>query len=163
MTTSRRTRFLLLSLLVVLAGGLVRADSASRPFMANIDGNANPVPTSDPCVLLNTETGSGTATHIGKFVITNTESVNFCTNPEGGDINGQFTITAANGDQIFGTYYTVGHFDFQAGQITALGEYQIIGGTGRFTGATGSGQISAVGDLAPPFAVIANLSGQIGY
>ena len=50
-----------------------------------------------------------------------------------------------------------------AGQVSALGQFQITGGTGRFAGASGDGTISAVGSLLPPFEVIGGMIGVIGY
>jgi hypothetical protein len=78
--------------------------------------------------------GSGTATHIGNF---DTEA-SFCVDENGSatsDING--TFTAANGDQII--YYmsdpSAGIYFDEEGLMHM--EFDIVGGTGRFDGATG--------------------------
>lgn len=75
-------------------------------------------------------TGTGEASHIGRFTLVAYDQVSFP------NITGTTIITAANGDQIF-----VNH----AGLITPLAdnmvnvhlENTITGGTGRFAGATG--------------------------
>jgi hypothetical protein len=157
--------FALAAAFVLALGTLVAADQQARPFEVSIVGNANPVPDpGDPCVLLNTESAVIHGTHLGKGTWDSFETVNFCTNPGGpAAVEGEFTLTAANGDQIFGTYTTLLIADPVAGTIEASGEYQITGGTGRFDDATGSGTISATGDFAPPFAVVGAMSGEISY
>ena len=76
---------------------------------------------------------------------------------------GQVTITAANGDTIFGHYKTLAHLNFAAGEVTALGRWEIDGGTGRFAGASGKGVIGAQGSLMPPFEVTGGMAGVISY
>lgn len=145
------------SVAVVAAGG------EARPFEVVLDGHANPVPTPDPCVLINTETATGTATHLGLVTWMSEETVNLCSNPEGGDVSGTFVIVAANGDELRGSYETLAHLDFEAGRIAAVGRFRIEGGTGRFAGAGGDGAIAADGDLLPPFAFTGSLSGWMAY
>jgi hypothetical protein len=89
--------------------------------------------------------------------------VDQCSNPNGADVLGQVTITAANGDTIFGHYKTLAQLDFAAGEVTALGRWEIDGGTGRFAGASGRGVIGAQGSLLPPFAVTGGMAGAIAY
>ena len=75
--------------------------------------------------------GTGVASHIGALQYVSLDVINFPF------VTGTATITAANGDEIFTTF---------SGQLTDIGngmlnvniENTIIGGTGRFTGATGS-------------------------
>ncbi len=148
---------------VVVAGSMGLAAAESRPFGATLEGHANPVPTSDPCVLTNTEAGTGKAVHMGAIAWASSETVNFCTNPEGADVTGEFVMTAANGDQIRGHYTTLAHPDFQAGVITFSGEWEITGGTGRFEQASGQGTLTGEGSLAPPFGVMASFVGNISY
>lgn len=147
----------------VVAGPVHLSASRSVPFSATVVGHANPLPTLDPCVLSNTEGGSGTAVHMGAIAWASSETVNFCTNPEGADVTGEFIFTAANGDQLTGTYVTLAHPDPAAGQITFSGTWQLTGGTGRFAGAFGEGTLSGQGSLAPPFEVSATFVGTISY
>jgi hypothetical protein len=164
MTTSTR-RFVLCTaaLLVAAFSSGIAADPQVRPFSVTLDGYASPEFQPDGCTIINDEHGTGQASHLGAISWQSHEVVNLCSNPDGAEVEGDIVITAANGDQVFGTYETLAHLDFGAGQVRALGSYQITGGTGRFVDAAGQGIISAVGSLAPPFGVIAQMSGTIGY
>src|SRR5438552_14451938 len=82
-----------------------------RPFLATLTGNAHLSPTDDPFVLRNDETGLGNATHLGRFVWADVEYANFAAVPAGVAVIGSFTMTAANGDQLYGTLTTTGFFD----------------------------------------------------
>jgi hypothetical protein len=75
--------------------------------------------------------GTGTASHIGRFTLVAEDQVNFPT------ITGNVIITAANGDEIFATH--TGTINPQGNDMLMVHLDNIItGGTGRFTGATGS-------------------------
>jgi hypothetical protein len=86
---------------------------------------------------------AGEATHVGAYAY----HANECFNAATGAFSGTFTITAANGDTIFGTY---------AGAVVDvvgdLGFYEqdnvITGGTGRFVGASGEFHLSGIANLA---------------
>ena len=154
------------AVMVCVALGLsvtVAAKASSKPFKASIHSVAAPTPTSDPCVLSNAEVGSAQVTHLGKSTMESNELVNLCSNPDGADITGQFTMTAANGDQLFGTYDTLGHLDFGNDEVTFSGQFTITGGTGRFQDATGGGSIEGSGTLSPPFDVFASMNGRVMY
>jgi hypothetical protein len=88
--------------------------------------------------------GAGNATHLGRYTYGAIE----CFNPTTGAFAGSFTLTAANGDKVDGTY---------AGQVSATldpnvaaySEQAIVtGGTGRFAGATGTLEINGLANLA---------------
>src|SRR4051812_5702085 len=87
------------------------AAAADRPFKANVTGNAHLSPTDDPCVLRNDETGQGQATHLGGFTWADVEFADFCEIPGGVAVDAAFTMTAADGDQLYGEFMTVGEFD----------------------------------------------------
>jgi hypothetical protein len=70
--------------------------------------------------------GTGNLTHLGKC--TTVETIYF---KEG---RGEDTFTAADGSQLNMTWYSVSE-----DETTTTFEWTIIGGTGRFAGATGSG------------------------
>jgi hypothetical protein len=86
---------------------------------------------------------AGRATHLGAY----TYHSNECFNGATGQFSGTFTMTAANGDTISGTY---------AGSVVSvvggLGFYEqdnvITGGTGRFAGASGGFHLSGIANLA---------------
>ena len=158
-----RTRVTMMSVLVLVSSVLLSAQGESRPFSVALDGHASPAFQPDGCTIINDEQGTGHANHLGRITWQSHETVDVCSNPDGGVVVGQITITAANGDLVTGTYETLANLDFAAGQVTALGHFEITGGTGRFANATGHGIISATGSLAPPFAVIGAMRGSITY
>jgi hypothetical protein len=161
-----RTRGLAVLASGLLILGLTAGAGASphfRPFSATLDGFAGPMPTADPCVLANAEHGTGNARHMGSITWVSNETVNLCSNPAGGDVVGQLTITAANGDLVNFSYQTLAHLDFSTNEVSASGNWAITGGTGRFAGASGHGVITANGSLLPPFEVLGGMSGVIAY
>ena len=102
------------------------------------------------------QTGSGIASHIGRYTFVNTSKVS---PPEDFPVFFEGTITAANGDQI---YYdspvivcdvAIPAPNFCPGQ-NATFTYTIKGGTGRFEGATGSIVIEGTFVPAGPFEAI---------
>jgi hypothetical protein len=90
-------------------------------------------------------TGTGHATHLGNF----TTHYRECFVPATGAVtDGSFTLTAANGDTIFGAY---------GGQVSPTGDLNVFayddpgvitGGTGRFAGASGIVGTNGVVNLA---------------
>lgn len=73
--------------------------------------------------------GEGQATHLGHFTVTGDVAVDVAT----GIPTGTWTLTAANGDMLF-LKMTGSGIDPTHG----FGEFTVVGGTGRFQGATGS-------------------------
>ena len=79
------------------------AVSRARPFRLTAEGNANPDFSQGPCNVLNTESGTGVALHLGKVTWTATEVADFCVDPANpglATVSGQLVVTAANGDQL---------------------------------------------------------------
>lgn len=144
-----------------------RADaSPTVPFRLVLSGNANPDFSNGPCDVVNSESGTGVAEHLGLVSWTSNEVANFCVDPNDPSqaaVTGTIVITAANGDQLTESYTSTVHADFAAGTLTAAGDYQVTGGTGRFAGATGRGTLDVNGSLAPPFGVSGTYAGTIAY
>ena len=160
---SLASMIVLLSALAVTQPASLRAEQV-RPFGAILEGHAHPDPSeTDPCLLTNTEEGTGHAVHMGAIEWASAETVNFCTNPAGADVEGEFVMTAANGDEVYGRYVTLAHLDPVMGVITFSGEWKIVNGTGRFAHATGQGTLTGEGSLVPPFPVIASFVGTISF
>jgi hypothetical protein len=138
------------------------AAAQALPFKASVTGNAHLSPTDNPCVLRNDETGMGNATYLGLFTWADTEFADFCAIPGGVAVVGTFTMTAANGDKLYGSFTSVGHF---ADPVTLVvhGTYQFTGGTGRFADATGSGDIDASAFLSPGLPFEGTLTGTINF
>lgn len=103
-------------------------------------------------------TFSGQLTHLGRFT---GEITSFTPTPTGGDTTA--TWTAANGDQVFvSTVFTVTGFNPSTGFFTFSQAITIVGGNGRFAGATGSA--TAVGETAGDFSSYSgNINGSIDY
>lgn len=156
-------RWFVLALLTLGLTAGVEARPRVKVFAATLEGFAGPMPTADPCILANNEHGTGHALHMGAITWVSNETVNLCTNPPDGDVEGQLTVTSANGDAVYFEYQTAAQFDFTANHVEAFGRWEIVGGTGRFAGATGRGAIAARGSLLPPFEVIGGMAGLIGY
>lgn len=150
---SRMWQVLSFSLLIVATLAAVAAPAGAknqveRPYKAaelavitiNFDSCDGPV-----CAI--TTDGTGTASHLGKISSTGDGFVTFtgsCTLSDGSPgtaftAQGDFTITAANGDMLFATYENGGCADGD-GVIPGIieGSQTILDGTGRFEGASGS-------------------------
>jgi hypothetical protein len=153
--------------LVVLSVGTMAVTPAVSsaeevPFKASLTGNAHLSLTDDPSVLRNDETGVGTATHLGLFTWADIEFADFDEVPRGVAVVASFNMTAANGDQLFGTFTSTGYFA-DAQTLVIHGSYEFTGGTGRFTEATGSGDIDASAFLSPGLPFEGTLTGTIDY
>ncbi len=105
----------------------------------------------------NTVSGTGTATHIGRFTIVEPNN-SIERNADGSlTITGTAIITAANGDEIHATHSGSVHF-LSNGMAQVTAEFTIMGGTGRFAGATGSFEV-----LSLPNPGDYTLNGTISY
>jgi hypothetical protein len=80
-------------------------------------------------ILDTTVAGEGHATHLGHFTVTGQVAVDVAT----GIPVGTWTLTAANGDMLF--LAMTGH---GIDPTHGFGAFTIVGGTGRFEGASGS-------------------------
>lgn len=88
---------------------------------------------------------SGQATHVGSYDYSSQECVEFAPSGVSGKYSGTWTLTAADGDTIEGTY--AGTFQVVGADIEYEQANAISGGTGRFTGADGSFQVSGLASL----------------
>ena len=129
------------------------------PFEARLEGFADPVFHPDGTIS-NTENAIGQATHLGLFAWHSVEEARFISETTL-HVCGSFTMTAADGDQVFGTYETIGTADFATFVGTFIGEYKVKGGTGRFGNAGGGGTIIGVGNLLKPYEIVGALTGTI--
>lgn len=146
----------------VAAFAPAEAVAQERPFQAKLTGNAHLSPTDDPAVLRNDETGQGEATHLGRFTWADVEYANFAVIPGGVAVVATFTMTAANGDELYGEFASVGYFA-DAVTLVISGAYEFTGGTGRFADATGSGDIDATAFLAPGLPFVGTFDGTIDF
>jgi hypothetical protein len=107
------------------------SDSHGVPFKGRLDGTVVVTPV-DPPFFNVVITATGVATHLGQVSLAVPHLVNFDTAVGEGD----FTFTAANGDTL--TAHFVGTADTSAPVFAIVEHATITGGTGRFTGASGS-------------------------
>jgi hypothetical protein len=108
------------------------------PFRARVTAQATP-PVGPPPWYMEVY-GSGVCTHMGEITVYQHHMV--VPTVDGVDFYDGFWLwTAANGDQIMGTY--AGHMPFNpAGYFEIHGYFYITGGTGRFVNARGEGPAS---------------------
>jgi hypothetical protein len=101
------------------------------PFKGIEVGGLSPGPFNFPIATILRE-AEGEATHLGRFTVTGEYFVNVLD----ASATGTFTITAANGDQLFIT--SIGHSLQPPSLKETVEDVTVTGGTGRFEGATGS-------------------------
>jgi hypothetical protein len=95
-------------------------------------------------------TGSGQATQLGRvdFVITN-DDVRLVDpthlGPTDAPASGQFT--GPNGDKLLGVYHWNAGPTLLPGVLSYSGTFEIVGGEGRFSGATGGGTLTGTGNV----------------
>jgi hypothetical protein len=126
---------MLLSALAVVPSASAGADGTERPIKAELSGPL----TFDidfsrmECPVITMTVATGTMSHLGRV----TSHWSHCPNVMGGFpayTNGQVVFTAADGDSLVGAY-----MDYD-GEIPFV--IDIVGGTGRFTGASGVAELS---------------------
>jgi hypothetical protein len=111
----------------------------------------------------NNSTGGGTVqiagqlSQLGPFTASGPFQLNFTGLTY--DLSGTTTLVAANGDKLFGTVSGAGTVNLATGQASGVNVVTITGGTGRFTGASGT--------LWEPYtvtgsAITITIQGQIG-
>ena len=109
------------------------ADAKDRPFKGRIDGSFVASPSANPTIYVGGAQASGNATHLGAFSKVTSDVTNIAT----GAIEGSFTMTAANRDQLTGVYTGFLAFGTTPGTFSWVLNATITGGTGRFLHATG--------------------------
>ena len=139
-------QFLLaLFLIVSFVPGVVGAQSAT-PFKATVaiteTIGASDIP---GCFLLGNISGKGLASHGGKITVDSTDCINPMNATTFSFASERVVLTVSSREQIWASY---------AGTLTAegpigviAGGYRIVGGTGRYAGATGAGTIQGVEDM----------------
>jgi hypothetical protein len=130
------------------------------PFKAFHKGFADPVFNPDGTIS-NEEVATGIATYLGKYTLHSEETAVFTGENTLHVVCEKFTLTAANGDMVIGSYETTGTVDFNTFIGVFVGTYKITGGTGQFANATGSGTLIGVGNMQAPFEIVGAFSGTI--
>jgi hypothetical protein len=136
------TGVLSLSSLVGPAPRIARAENTNNtPFKADDSGSWGFGSHDCGALLPVVVDTTGTGTHLGHYKYTAQE----CADLEALTYDGVFTIKAADGATLFGTY--AGTFDFdEAGNIVYQQTNTIVGGTDRLVAASGSFTVSGLAD-----------------
>jgi hypothetical protein len=130
--TTRSNIYLPMAALILTAAIAIPAAAQHQvPFKGTMQADEIHTHTS-PTTAVITGSGTGIATHVGKFSLTYV-----LTASAGLNDTGSATLVAANGDSIYLTI--AGSAALTApGVISVLETWTVTGGTGRFTGAQGS-------------------------
>jgi hypothetical protein len=141
-----------LLLAVVLGAVSVRGVDAAEqvPFSGTFTTTSVGAPCA-PLTVCVTATGSGQATHLGRTAITKRVVLHITSEPCPGGTLASYTVeqtlTAANGDTL--TMSGSGTSCAGPGGIVATGTFTVTGGTGRFSGASGT-ITESVARVGPP-------------
>ena len=144
---SRRPFALVLAAVAVLALACP-AQAVQRPHVSG--GTAQFVSAND-------FVGAGTATHLGLYDEAGNVQFSPTADPTVLQVNASSTYTAANGDQLHAVFS--GTLNALTGAITATVTY--VGGTGRFSNASGTATLSA--QLLPGGSIKVAIKGTIDY
>jgi hypothetical protein len=138
-------RTLLGLVLVALALPIQAAAAGDLPLKGSETGTFQLLGPCDSGGVALEVTGTGHAMQLGKYNVHYRE----CMDPATGAVTaGSFTLTAANGDTIYGTYRGQAFPTGDPNVMTYDDPGVITGGTGRFAGASGIANASGVANLA---------------
>jgi len=164
-------QFLLALLLVCISAAVIGQgpNPDPRPFMGNMSGEAVFV-TTDACSTITTapwqtvSSMEGNLTHLGRSQYYSTH----CSTLDGTSlVNGEATLVAANGDEVWLTYTATLVGPFPAPVLMYEVTNVVVGGTGRFEDASGeilSLVFVTLGDLTDPTAPIEmDFAGEFTY
>jgi hypothetical protein len=121
------------------AWALAKKGGTDRPIKGTVSGAATTTPTSETTGDYFQES-AGVASHVGKYTreVVGTYEV---TGTEPGFVfihgEGEFTVVAANGDELDGYFEFDGVVDLSTGIRTSTVQAEFQGGTGRFADASG--------------------------
>jgi hypothetical protein len=140
-------RRMIVSTVVALAAAVMPLPAAADttvPFRGADSGTFVVLPPDAENVVFAQTSATGHATHLGRYSLIAHEYTDL---DDLRIFGGVFTLTAANGDTLFGTYE--GRADLAGLPVIAYDvQGPILGGTGRFAGATGWLRWRGAGDLA---------------
>jgi hypothetical protein len=143
-------------------GGVTAASDQPLPWRITATVATTPADPPDGCLVYFTSVIEGTATYLGRFSGIGSTCVVDQVAPDPDPpftpagpppyataqfTNPRWTLTAANGDELWiEGPEAVAVISFADNSLAARGIHRIVGGTGRFTGATGEAQVGAVND-----------------
>jgi hypothetical protein len=139
------------ALTVLLASPLAAQTVIPKPFKAVVRTQESLVLNPEACAtspfLQGNTAGTGTATSMGKITAASAD----CIVPGEGTYTftgGRLVLTGADGDTLTAEYSGFLTPTAKYPVFSLSGSYRIVGGTGRFTGATGSGSLQGTNNIA---------------
>ena len=139
-------------------GGQALAPQVSRPIKGSCTLTFNPPPFPPPPVHHQTDTGSCIISHLGKTALYGEQDINFAA----GTQSGWRRLTAANGDELHGVHTGTSSL-IGPGLVGFSATMTIVGGTGRFEGASGEISLEGVATLATNSTKVSITGGTITY
>jgi len=154
-------KLLLALVMTFVAASEVAAAQSAVSFKATISIMESIQPSGAPqCFLVGDISGTGLATQLGKVTVVSSDCINPISQTAFSFASNQLVFTIGNGDQIFAMYNGVLTTEGGVGAIS--GGYQIVGGTGRYSLATGAGTVRGVEDMSTGKGLV-YLTGTISY
>jgi hypothetical protein len=154
---------------LLLAFPMSAAAAPERPIRGTVTGEHGPPDFTKPncpdgAAWRYSSNGVGQMSHLGRVEYTLTQ----CTTPGPAGIASEGTIklVAANGDELHLEHTMLSELVFGDPGLpplgfTAVGEWEAVGGTGRFTQATGRGMLDGSADIPGLWQL--NFKGRIAY
>jgi hypothetical protein len=136
----------------------LQRSGTSRPFSGSCTLTFNAPSFPPPAIHHQIDTGTCHFTHLGLTDFYGEQDINFAA----GTQSGWRTLTAANGDQLSLTNSGRNGGAPVGGLVSIDAQFVIVGGTGRFAGATGSGHGIGVANLITRTTTI-TIDGSISY
>jgi hypothetical protein len=142
-----------LGLVFVAGSATASAAGKARPFAGYVIGTISFVPGTDsPTGIWASPYGVGDVSHMGATVMTGKHSADLTFK------DGNMKLVAANGDELWWSYYGGGPAPEYPGQVYDVKvKFTIVGGTGRFANASGGGDMTVTLTFAgfePPFPIV---------
>jgi hypothetical protein len=138
-------------------GVAAQRSGTARPFKGSCTTTFNAPTFPLPPVIHQIDTGTCELTHLGRTDLYGELDINFAT----GTQSGWRTLTAANGDELRLTV-TGRNAGAVGGVVTIDAQLTIVGGTGRFAGATGTARATGTATLATRSTSV-SIEGTIDY
>lgn len=138
-------------------GVAAQQSGTARPFKGSCELTFSAPSFPLPPIIHQVDTGTCQFTHLGRTDFYGELDINFAT----GTQSGWRTLTAANGDELYLTV-TGRNAGAVGGVVTIDAQMVIVGGTGRFAGATGSARATGTATLATRSTSV-SLEGTINY
>jgi hypothetical protein len=136
----------------------LQRSGTSRPFSGSCTLTFNAPSFPLPAIHHQIDTGPCLFTHLGLTDLYGELDINFAA----GTQSGWRTLTAANGDELHLTVSGRNGAGAVGGMVSIDAQFVIVGGTGRFAGATGSGRATGVANLITRTTTAA-MDGSISY